>query len=479
MATSTGQRQSRATKAPHPTPAERAAAGKAARALVPRSTQASFDPPADRQDPVDLLESQAATRVPQLVPIRYGRMLVSPFTFYRGAALVMASDLATTPDSGLRVQACGDAHLSNFGAFGSPERDLVFDINDFDETNPGPWEWDVKRLLTSLEVAGRSNGFTDVERRNVVLEGAKAYRTSMASLAGMRNLDVWYLHMDLDAAMAAMKDSVDRKLQKKAEKNAAKARTRDSLQALEKFTQVVDGRLQIVSQPPLIVRIEDLVEGSVYAGTNIEDEIRSVVRGYRRTLQTDRRILLEQYEYVDTALKVVGVGSVGTRAWMALFLGRDGDDPLFLQVKEAQTSVLEEYTGRSEYKNSGQRVVAGQRLMQSSSDIFLGWHRIKGLDGVDRDFYLRQLRDWKGSAEVDTMVPTTMEIYARMCASTLAKAHARSGDRIAIASYLGSGSTFDRAVADFAVAYADQNERDYAALKEAVASGRITAQSGY
>jgi len=463
----------------HLTPAQRAAVGRAARAQVPRSSQAVFDPPANRPDPVALLESQAATRVPELVPIRYGRMLVSPFTFYRGAALIMASDLAATPDSGLHVQACGDAHLSNFGVFGSPERSLVFDINDFDETNPGPWEWDVKRLVASLEVAARSREFTDAERRRVLLECAKGYRTTMATFAAMRNLDVWYARFDIEAHLAAIAKSVDAKYAKKASKNIAKACTKDSMQALQKFTEMVDGKRRIVSQPPLIVRIEDLVAGTSRQVSDIDEEVRSIIRGYRRTLQSDRRQLLEEFDYVDLARKVVGVGSVGTRAWMALFLGRDGGDPLFLQVKEAQESVLEAYVGRSQYKNSGERVVAGQRLMQSSSDIFLGWHRITGLDEVKRDFYLRQLRDWKGSAEVDTMDPKALTVYGRMCAWTLAKAHARSGDRIAISAYLGKGDAFDRAIADFGTAYADQNEKDYTALSEAVASGRIVAQPGY
>ena len=474
MTTPASRRYSRPDKAVHLTPSERAAAGKAARAQVPRSSHAMFDPPSGRPDPVDLLESQAASRVPELVPLRYGRMLVSPFTFYRGAALLMASDLAATPHSGLWVQACGDAHLSNFGAFGSPERKLVFDINDFDETNPGPWEWDVKRLVTSLEVAGRSNGFTDVERRAVLLAGVEAYRTTMARFAAMSNLDVWYASLDITDHVERLKKTAGAKAVKRGEKTLAKARTRDSMQALEKFTEVVDGRRRIISDPPLIVRIDDLVAGTRLDGAAIEDEVRSILRGYRQTLQTDRRHLLEEFDYVDLARKVVGVGSVGTRAWMALLQGRDGGDPLFLQVKEAQASVLEAYTGRSEYKNAGERVVAGQRLMQSSTDIFLGWHRIEGLDGVERDFYLRQLRDWKGSAEVDLMSPEVLTEYAKLCAWTLAKAHARSGHRIAIAAYLGESRSFDYAVADFSSAYADQNERDYAALQAAAADGRIT-----
>ncbi|MEI6623741.1 MAG: DUF2252 domain-containing protein, partial [Actinomycetes bacterium] len=445
---------------------------------VPRSSAAVFDPPPGRLDPVALLESQAASRVPELVPIRYGRMLVSPFTFYRGAALIMASDLAATADSGLHVQACGDAHLSNFGAFASPERELVFDINDFDETNPGPWEWDVKRLLTSLEVAGRSNNLTESERRSVVLAGAQEYRGAMAHFAQMRNLDLWYARMNIETALGAMAGGASSKSMKKAKKGVAKARTRDSMQALDKLTEVVDGNRRIISDPPLIVPVADVIKDSQQYGEALGAQIREIIRGYRRTLQTDRQLLLEQFDFVDMARKVVGVGSVGTRAWIILFTGRDGEDPLFLQAKEAQASVLEAYAGRSQYKNAGQRVVAGQRLMQSASDIFLGWHRQKGIDGVDRDFYVRQLRDWKASADVDNMTLDALGSYARMCAWTLAKAHARSGDRIAIAAYLGTGTVFDRAVADFAIAYADQNEKDYAALKQAVADGRVTATTG-
>ena len=473
-----GRRFPRPDRALHLSPAERVAVGKAARAQTPRSSQAVFDPPATRPDPVALLESQAASRVPELVPIRYGRMLESPFTFYRGAALVMASDLASTPTSGIQVQACGDAHLSNFGAFGSPERSLVFDINDFDETNPGPWEWDVKRLSASLEIAGRSRGFSTKERRAVVQESAKAYRKTMAGFAAMRNLDVWYSRFDIASHMTALERGFDKATIKKAHKTLAKARTRDSMQALAKFTEVVDGRRQIVSQPPVIVRVDDLVAGGVYEGLDVEEEVRKIIAGFRSSLQSDRRRLLEQFDYVDLARKVVGVGSVGTRAWMVLFLGRDGEDPLFLQVKEAQDSVLEGFVGRSEYENAGERVVAGQRLMQSASDIFLGWDRVKGNDSVERDFYIRQLRDWKGSAEVDSMTPAMLKEYGTMCAWTLAKAHARSGDRIAIAAYLGKSDVFDRAIVEFSTAYADQNERDFDALKTAADTSRITATYG-
>ena len=424
-----------------------------------------------------LLEQQGVSRVPELVPIRYGRMLVSPFTFYRGAALIMASDLAATPRSGLPVQVCGDAHLSNFGVFASPERQLMFDINDFDETLPGPWEWDVKRLAASFEVAGRDRGFTPEERRAVVLAMADEYRARMKQAAGMRNLDVWYAHVEVEALFEQLEAMATKKQRAKARANVAKARTKDSMQAFAKLTQQVDGERRIIADSPLIVPIEDLMPAG-RERDEVEGEIRGIIRSYRRTLETDRRHLLENFDYVHLARKVVGVGSVGTRAWILLMLGRDDQDPLFLQAKEAQESVLEPFVGKSRYPNSGQRVVAGQRLMQAASDIFLGWDRVTGLDGQARDFYIRQLRDWKGSADIDTMTASVMTLYARMCAATLARAHARSGDRIAIASYLGTSDVFDRAIADFSSAYADQNERDYQALVQAVDSGRVVAQTG-
>ena len=456
---------------------ERAARGKAARIQCPRSSHGRWEPATNRPDPIALLEEQGATRVPELVPLRYGRMLVSPFTFYRGAALIMASDLAATPRSGLKAQICGDAHLSNFGVFASPERQLMFDINDFDETHPGPWEWDVKRLAASFEIAGRDRGFDPAQRRDVVTAGVAEYRARMQQAAAAHNLDVWYAHIEVDRLFADLKASATKKQQARAAANVAKARTRDSLQAFTKLTREVDGQRRIVSDAPLIVPIEELIpEGS--ARDDVEGELRALIRSYRRTLETDRRELLEGFEYVHAARKVVGVGSVGTRAWIILMLGRDGQDPLFLQAKEAQESVLERFVGKSKYPNHGQRVVAGQRLMQAASDIFLGWQRVTGLDGVVRDFYLRQLRDWKGSADIDTMAQNLMAGYSRICGATLARAHARSGDRIAIASYLGNSDVFDRAIADFAVAYADQNEGDYQALVDAVQSGRLEARTG-
>jgi uncharacterized protein (DUF2252 family) len=456
---------------------ERIARGKAARAEVPRSTHAHFEPSEIRTDPVELLERQAQTRVPELVPIRYGRMLVSPFTFYRGAALIMADDLASTPRSGLTVQACGDAHLSNFGVFASPERRLVFDINDFDETLPGPWEWDVKRLAASMLVAALDNGFGVKDQDQIVLETVGAYRNAVRNFAGMNNLDVWYAHLDIQGVLQQYSGQFKTKMVSRAEKTLAKARTKDSMSAFSKLTEVVDGRVRIVDQSPLIVPITKLAGGE--DGDAIFDELRTLIRIYRESLEFDRRILLEEFHLHDFARKVVGVGSVGTRAWIALMMGRDNKDPLFMQVKEAEASVLEPFLGASEFANHGQRVVTGQRLMQAVSDIFLGWvHNPDGLDGKGRDFYVRQLKDWKGSAEIEQMVPKGMAAYGRLCGWTLARAHARSGDRIAIASYLGGGNTFDRAILEFSRAYAAQNERDYKELADAVKAGRVVAQTG-
>jgi uncharacterized protein (DUF2252 family) len=462
---------------PHLTTAERVARGKAARKEVPRSSHAVFEPPSTRADPVEMLDQQAKTRVPELVPIRYGRMLVSPFTFYRGAAAIMAHDLAATPRSGLTVQCCGDAHLSNFGVFASPERALVFDVNDFDETLPGPWEWDVKRLAVSMMIAARDNGFRAGEQERIVLDTVGAYRTAMADFAGMTNLAVWYSRLDMDSALKEYGAQFKPKAVKRTQKAIAKARTKDSMTAFSKLTHVVDGKARIVDQSPLIVPIDQLGEGR--GRDEIFDELHRLMRGYRETLEPDRRLLLEAFQLTDFARKVVGVGSVGTRAWIALMLGRDGEDPLFLQMKEAQPSVLEEFLGPSEFSNHGERVVVGQRLMQATSDIFLGWlHVDAGLDGLARDFYGRQLKDWKGSAEIGQMVPKGMATYGQLCGWTLARAHARSGDRIAIAAYLGGGAAFDRAILEFSKLYADQNERDYRRLRDAVKSGRIEAQTG-
>ena len=471
------KRKVAAKPVPHLTPAERVARGKAARAEVPRSSHAIFEPHASRPDPVELLERQAETRVPELVPIRYGRMLVSPFTFYRGGALIMASDLAGTPRSGLNVQCCGDAHLSNFGVFASPERRLVFDINDFDETLPGPWEWDVKRLAASMLIAAQDNGFPVKDQDQIVLDTVERYRTAMADFAQMKNLEVWYAHLDVEDTVKQFASQFKPKVVKRAEKTLAKARTRDSMSAFSKLTHVVDGQARIVSEPPLIVPIDELAQGR--ERDEMFEELHERLRSFRATLQFDRRVLLEEFQLTDFARKVVGVGSVGTRAWIALLFGQDGQDPLFLQMKEAEASVLEDFLTPSEFENHGERVVTGQHLMQASSDIFLGWLHVEaGLDGKERDFYGRQLKDWKGSAEIDQMDPQALMTYGRLCGWTLARAHARTGDRIAIAAYLGKGSTFDRAIVEFSHAYAEQNERDYKELAKAVKSGRITAETG-
>ena len=440
---------------------------------APLESHGEFSPGRGR-DPVGLLLGQAESRVPELVPVRHGRMLVSPFTFYRGAALPMAADLAGTPASGLRVQLCGDAHLSNFGAFASPERRLVFDVNDFDETLPGPFEWDVKRLAASLAVAGRDSGFPAKARRKIALAAAEGYRTAMRGFAQQTFLDVWYAHLDIEPAIAEFRSQVKAKRFKLAETMLAKAHTSDSTKALGKLTTVVDGQRRIISDPPMIVPVEE-VFADVQADT-IYELLRAVLGKYRRTLQSDRRHLLEQFTLVQVARKVVGVGSVGTRAWVVLMDAADGVEPLFLQAKEAQPSVLAEYAGRSRYNNQGERVVAGQHLMQAQSDIFLGWTRVPNpLDGVDRDFYVRQLKDWKFSVPIEMMLPEGMTLYARLCGWTLARAHARSGDRIALAAYLGGSDKFDQAIADFAETYADQNELDYAALQAAVKDGKAEA----
>ena len=439
-----------------------------------------FDPPSDRANPIGLLLQQAKTRVPELVPVRHGRMMVSPFTYFRGAALPMASDLAATPVSGLAVQACGDAHLSNFGLFGSPERRLMFDVNDFDETLPGPWEWDVKRLAASLEVAGRGNGFPARQRREIVMSAVGQYRQAMRGFARMTNLEVWYARADIDQLRAQFDSQLAEQQRRRLDKGLARARTRDSLQEVAKLTRVVDGEPRIISDPPVLVPVDELMPAET-SREGLKAFITGLIASYRRTLDTDRRYLLEQYQFCDMARKVVGVGSVGTRCWIILMLGRDESDPLFLQVKEAEASVLSRFAGASKYKNQGQRVVAGQRLMQATSDIFLGWQHTEGeatLDGKPRDFYIRQLRDWKYSLEIETLIPEGLRMYGALCGWTLARAHARSGDRIAIAAYLGGSEVFDRAFTQFAVAYADQNQHDHQALVDAVTSGRITAEPG-
>jgi uncharacterized protein (DUF2252 family) len=462
----------------HFTPDERAARGKAQRSEVPRASHGEWEPALHRPDPVELLEEQAQTRVPELVPIRYGRMLVSPFTFYRGAAYLMASDLAAGARTGLHTQLCGDAHLSNFGGFAAPDRKLVFSLNDFDETLPGPFEWDVKRLAASFAVAGRDRGFDDKQRAVINQTVGRSYRQNIREFAAMRNLDLWYARLDIDDLMTRARAEAlgkDAKAEKRMEANVAKGRTKDSMKAFSKQTTIVDGEPRITGDPPLIVPIEDVAGDQT---ERLEEFLRGVIRSYRRTLAGDRRTLLERFRYVHAARKVVGVGSGGTRAFICLMLGRDDDDPLFLQFKEAQPSVLEPFLGRSEFANSGQRVVEGQRLTQAASDIMLGWIKVEGIDGVKRDFYIRQLWDAKMSALVDFMEPRAMGIYAQVCGRELARAHARAGDGIAISSYLGNTDRFDRAIAQFAESYADQNERDYAALKTAVEVGRVHAEFG-
>jgi uncharacterized protein (DUF2252 family) len=460
----------------HPSVAERAAAGKSARKGAPRSSHGAWEPAPDRLDPVEILERQAKSRLPELVPIRYGRMLTSPFAFYRGSAAVMAADLAPTPTSGMRAQLCGDAHLSNFGAFAAPDRRLVFDLNDFDETLPGPWEWDVKRLGASFALAGRELGIGRKQRRSVICAGVGRYREAMREFAAMSNLGVWYARFDVEAALAEIRDRAPRKDVKRVERNLEKAQTKDHVKALSRLTHEVDGQLRIVSDPPLIVPIEELIGGGV-SREDVEGPILELLRGYRETLEDDRRHLLDGYRYVHMARKVVGVGSVGTRAWIVLLTGRDDTDPLFLQCKEAEDSVLEPYAGKSRYKNHGARVVKGQRMMQAASDIFVGWLPVRGIDGQPRDFYVRQLWDWKRSVDVEAMSPEALEIYAQLCGWTLARAHARSGDRVEIGAYLGSSDGFDRAIGEFSELYADQAESDYGALAEAVQSGRVKAET--
>jgi uncharacterized protein (DUF2252 family) len=502
----------------HPSVDDRKAKGLQARDRVPLSSHTKWKPAADRPDPVALLEKQDFTREPDLVPVRHGRMMVSPFTFYRGAAAVMAADLGGTPVAGLEAQLCGDAHLSNFGAFASPERRLLFDLNDFDETLPGPFEYDVKRMAASFTIAARNNGFSRADARAAARASVRAYREAMASFAQMGTMDIWYASLDEDqlrasiramvtgiakqekgpktaeradkrakapkkagkkAAEQAQADKQEEKeaktAAKRAEKTAAKAHSRDSLQALSKLGELVDGKYRIVSQPPIVVPLRDLAATYGLAPAEADRVVRDQFRAYRETLEDDRRHLLERFEIVDAARKVVGVGSVGTRAFIVLLQGRDAQDPLFLQIKEATASVLEPYARRSRYRQHGERVVQGQRMMQAASDIYLGW--TKGLD-VRRHFYWRQLRDMKGSALVEAMVPLTLNFYAGICGWTLARAHARSGDPVAIAAYLGDGDEFDTSITDFSERYADQNERDYQEFVHAAKSGQLAAVEG-
>ncbi len=465
-------------KVSHPTLEERRDEGRLARKRTPRSSLEGWRPADDRPDPVGLLEAQNETREPDLVPVRHGRMMVSPFTFYRGGAKIMAADLAHVPTAGLNVQLCGDAHASNFGGYASPERTLLFDLNDFDETLPGPFEYDLARLAASFVVASRDNGFDAQRSAEAAAASVAGYRTAMAGFAGMRNLDVWYSRLDAQEIVATATANAKKSQRKRAaaaQKNVAKARTRDSLQALSKLAEVVDGRHRIISAPPVVVPARDLAQMYGFAPDELWAAVRENLRSYRNTLLHDRRRLLERFELIDFARKVVGVGSVGTRAWIALLRGRDGEDPLFLQVKEATASVLEDHLPKGRFRQPGERVVQGQRLMQAASDIFLGW--TKGAQ-QGRFYYWRQLRDMKGSALIELYDPPTMNYYASVCGWTLARAHARSGDPAAISAYLGASDRFDRAMTDFAVRYADQNERDYDAFVQAIRSGRLEATEG-
>ena len=460
----------------HPSKEEKAAIGKAARTVLPREQLAEWHPGRRTLEPLELLVEQARTRVPDLVPIRHARMAASPFAYYRGAALPMAADLATAPHSGIIVQLCGDAHLANFGGFASPERELLFDVNDFDETLAGPFEWDLKRLAASFEVAARGRDFDSHTARTITLAGIRAYQQAIRDFAGQSNLDVWYARLDVNGVIQRWGGGVAAKRVKEFQRNVAKASSKDQIKARAKLTRTDDDGLHFVSDPPLLVPVAELY--SAVDGQAIEESIHETIRSYRRTLQGDRRRLLESYRFVDLARKVVGVGSVGTRAWVALFVGASDTDTLILQVKEAEASVLERFVGRSAYHNQGQRVVEGQRLMQAASDIFLGWQRVsQGVDGRPHDYYVRQLWDWKLSADIDLMRPDALAIYAQLCGWTLARAHARSGDRIAIGSYMGGGDIFPQALARFAGAYAEQNDADHQALVRAIANGTVAADT--
>jgi len=440
---------------------ERRQLGRNRRKVAQRSSHAGWEAPSTRRDALSILSEQNKRRFPDLVPLRWGRMVASPFTFYRGAAAVMAADLAATPVSRLDVQACGDAHLQNFGIFASPERNLLFDVNDFDETLPGPWEWDVKRLAASVELAARDNGFTDEQATDATLQAVRSYRQWMAYLAEQTQLDVWYAKVDVERILPLIPTDA----QKRSAKLVERARRHTTLQALDKLTEVVDGHRRIIDDPPLV---EHLPELTTYHA------VHTVLDRYKESLQQDKRILLERFEIIDIARKVVGVGSVGTHCWIALCSAdREDDDPLFLQIKEANRSVLEPWIGASSFATHGERVVVGQRLMQAASDMFLGWTKFR-----ERTYYIRQLRDMKGSADVSSMTPTMLGAYAAVCGFTLARAHARTGDPIAISAYLGEGDIFDNAIAQFSKDYADQTERDHAELRKAIDSGSIEAIEG-
>jgi uncharacterized protein (DUF2252 family) len=455
---------------------DRIALGKRSREKVPRRRHGEWAPAPGRAAALSILEEQERTRVPDLVPIRHGRMAASAFAYFRGAAAVMASDLAQEPRTGLNVQLCGDAHLVNFGGFAAPDRTLVFDVNDFDETLPGPFEWDVKRLAASLEVAARDRALRRSLRQDVVAAGARAYRLAIREFAGMRMLDIWYSRLDAAGMAARWGSQASAQTIENMQRAAAKAETKNQLKAFDKLTCVEDGVVRFASDPPLLVPVSELLPG--VEADLIHQTVEKSLRSYRRTLAGDRRHLLDAYRFVDLARKVVGVGSVGTRCFVALLLGRDEQDPLFIQVKEAEASVLEPHLRRSAYSNHGERVVEGQRLMQAASDILLGWDTVHGIDEQPRDYYMRQLWDWKISADVDSMPAENLPLYAQICGWTLARGHARSGDAVAIGAYLGAGDVFDRAIVDFAAAYAEQNDLDHRALVEAIHSGKVQATTG-
>jgi uncharacterized protein (DUF2252 family) len=438
--------------------AERIQTGKSLRDKLPRSSHATWQPPANRRDPIEILEESNQDRITELIPIRYGRMLRSPFTFLRGSAALMAYDFSTTPKTGIQVQACGDCHVLNFGLFATPERNLVFDLNDFDETHPAPWEWDLKRLVVSFVIAGRDNNLSDEDSQAAAIECVRSYREHLREYSRISPLEVWYTRIDAETLIEMAPDA---KTKQRRQQITEKARQRVIEHLFPKLVGQVGGRHRFVDQPPILFHS---------AEADMEERMREGLEDYRQSLSDERRVLLDRYRLEDFALKVVGIGSVGTRCFIALFFSED-NHPLILQVKEARRSVLEPYTDKSQYDNQGQRVVMGQRLMQSSSDIFLGWAR--GRRGYD--FYVRQLRDMKFSVPLEGFSAGQLNLYAEICGWTLARAHAKSGDAATISGYLGKGDQFDQAMGEFALAYADQTEKDYAALVEAVRTGRVEA----
>lgn len=443
--------------------ADRAAAGRAIRSKVARASLGDWTPPADR-DPNATIAAQDAERDQDLIPLRHERMGASPFTFYRGAAAVFAADIAPMPRTGLDVQLCGDAHLANFGVFASPDRALVFDLNDFDETHPGPFEWDLLRLVASFEVAARDREFDEPERIGIVTQSALGYVAAMREYSRMAHIDVWYDRITVDDIAQKWGANASAEVMERFRRNVDKAKSKDRLRAFSKLVDTDSGEPRFRSDPPVLIPVRELVDGA--QAKALMSSVDQAIRHYRRSLSPDRKVLLDRYRFVDLARKVVGVGSVGTRCWVALMVGDDdSQDPLFLQVKEAKRSVLEAHLGRSRYEQHGERVVQGQRLIQSAPDVFLGWDRVHGLDGVDRDYYFRQLWDWKGSADLERMSPEAMSMYALLCGRCMARAHARTGDSVALAAYLGKGRTMTTSLVEFAARYADQNEADQRAFR--------------